>query len=85
MAELNLLYNDHSLSRDGSAWIVLEGGFSRHENGLIQLTPECATVDELNHCIDGLVSTLERARRQGKIAFEKAQKRPPRSPFTKSN
>ena len=81
MAELNLLFTDRSLNLYGSARIVLEGSYSRDKNDNILLTPDCATFEELNHYIDGLVGNLERARKGGKIAFEKAKTRPRPSPF----
>ena len=37
MAELKLLYTDQSLLLHGSAWIVLEGGYSRAEDGTLSL------------------------------------------------
>jgi hypothetical protein len=49
MAELKLQYSDQSLLLHGSAWIVLEGGYSRAEDGALFLTPECSSIEELDH------------------------------------
>jgi hypothetical protein len=82
MAELKLLYTDRSLNPHGSAWIVLEGGFSRDEDHNILLTPDCSSIEDLNNYIDGFKHDLERARNQATTAFEAAKARPPRDPFS---
>jgi len=82
MAELKLLYTDRSLNLYGSARIVLEGMFSRDENNDIFLTPDCSSIEELDHYIDGFKHDLERARNQAKIAFDAARTGPPRNPFS---
>jgi outer membrane murein-binding lipoprotein Lpp len=81
MAELKLLYSDRSLLLHGSAWIALAGGYSQDKDGTIFLTPECSSVEELSHYIDGFKHDLERARNQAKAAFEAAKDKPPRDPF----
>jgi hypothetical protein len=81
MAEFKLLYSDRSLLLHGSAWIVLEGGYSRDADGTLFLTPECSSIEELNHYIDGFKHDLERARNQATAAFEGAKAKPPTDPF----
>jgi len=82
-AELKLIYTDRSLNLHGSAWLVLEGSFSRDKDGGIVLTPDFASIEELliDHYIAGLKHDLERARNQAKRAFEAAKTKPPRDPF----
>jgi hypothetical protein len=70
------------LSANGSAWIVLRGSYSHDEEGNILLTPDCATIEELCHHIDGLKHDLERIQKQGRNAFETARLRPKKSPLT---
>jgi hypothetical protein len=85
MAELKLLYDERGPSRYGNAWIVLEGGYSSNADGTILLTPDCGGIEGLNQHIDGFVHDLERIRNQATAAFEAAQSKPPRDPFSESN
>jgi hypothetical protein len=58
-------------SSQGNAWIVPDQ-YSCDSNGWPELTPHCASLDELECHIDRMKAELEENRARGRRAFEKA-------------
>jgi hypothetical protein len=63
-------------SPKGSAYIVLGGGHSVDEQGNRLLTPDCGSVEELEHYINNFKHDLERILVQARLAFQKASTSP---------